>query len=131
MIASTGLCFFRDAPIRGDMCQQQLLLLKTRQMSAVPNGPFKSVHRIREALGRLVGLPREITSGTKTDGHISCGNNSRLFGGGGGNRRVTGPLAQAAITSKAERPEKTTPLTGTKTSQIEKSKERDVATHTS
>lgn len=111
-------------------CQQQLLLLKTRQMSAVPNGPFQIVHRIREALGCLVGLPREITSGTKMDGHISCGNNSRLFGGR--NRRVTGLLAQAVITSEAERPEKITPLTGTKTSQIEKNpKERDVAAHTS
>lgn len=50
------------------------------------------------------------------DGHISCSNNSRLFGG---NRRVTGLLAQAVIATEAERPEKITPLTETKTSQIE------------
>lgn len=51
--------------------------------------------------GCLVGLSREITSGTKMDGYISCSNNSSLLGG---NRRVTGLLVQAVIaTSRPSR----------------------------
>lgn len=73
--------------------------------------------------GCLVGLPREITSGTKMDGYISCSNNSRLFGG---NRSVTGLLAEAVIATMAEQAKKITSLKETKTSQIEKNKEKEV-----
>lgn len=50
------------------------------------------------------------------DGYISCSNNSRLFGG---NRRVTRLLVQAVIATMAEQAKEITPLTETKTSQIE------------
>ncbi len=55
------------------------------------------------------------------DGYISCSNNSRLFGG---NRRVTGLLAEAVIATMAEQTKKITPLTEKKTSQIEKIRKR-------
>lgn len=71
--------------------------------------------------GCLVGLSREITSGTKMDGYISSSNYSRLFGG---NRRITGLLVQALRATVAEQAKKITPLTETKTSQIENLKKR-------
>lgn len=55
------------------------------------------------------------------DGYIFCSNNSRLFGG---NRRVTGLLAEAVIATMAEKAKKITPLTETKTSQIENPRKR-------
>lgn len=50
------------------------------------------------------------------DGYIAPRNNSRLFGGNG---RVTGLLVQAVIGAMAEPAKKITPLTESKTSQIE------------
>lgn len=55
------------------------------------------------------------------DGYISCSNNSRLFAG---NRRVTGLLVQAVIATVAEQAKEISPLTATKTSQIEKPRKR-------
>lgn len=57
----------------------------------------ESAHQIKEAakgLGCLVGLSREITSGTKMDAYISSRRNSSLFRGNG---KVTGLLVQAVM----------------------------------
>jgi len=69
----------------------------------------------------LVDLSREITAGTKMDSYISSRRNSRLFER---NRRVTRLLVQAVIATVAEQAKKITPLTETKTSQIENPRKR-------